>query len=621
MLLLLTGSGLSAQGKPPEGALEIRAVAARPTVRPGDQVVIAVVLEHRAGFHTWPNRPVVPPEFAGVVPIATTITVGTLPAGAELRAMQWPRPDTVTVFYTGTPVPLLSYIGRAIAYVPIQLAPSSPTGIVRIPLTVRSQTCDERICYFPQTTELEAEFRVVPADQEVAATVNEPDLFHRFGIVGFAAAGPLPAPPVSLNAFGWSFSLDPNGAAGMTLLLLLAAVGGLALNFTPCVLPLIPIKVLGLSQAAQAPARLRLLGLSMSLGVVLFWLALGGAIAFVAGFTAINSLFQTAWFAPLVGVIVAVMALGMFRGVSVWLPQGIYRYAPRQDTVSGSLAFGVMTAVLSTPCTAPFMAGAAAWAAAQAPATTLTTFAAIGAGMALPYLLLTLRPGLLGRLPKAGPASVVVKEVIGLLMLAVAAFFIGSSASAWFQTPPDPASRAYWWVVAAFLAAAAGWLGLRSWLLARRPRGRWIGGLVGALGVVAAAGLGRSLSSPGPIAWVYYTPERFAAAMEAQDVIVLDFTAEWCLNCKALEAAVLHRDEVVALLASPGVVPMRVDLTSDNPAGSAKLQELEWVGIPLLAVYGPRPGYGSPQKFDSYTVQMVVRAVEAAGGGSGRLAD
>ncbi len=614
-LLLLTGSGLGAQGKPPEGALEIRAVAARPSVRPGDQVVIAVVLEHRASFHTWPNRPVVPPEFAGVVPIATTVTLGALPPGAELRPLQWPHPDTVTVFYTGTPVPLLSYVGRAIVYVPIQLAPETPTGTTRIPLTVRSQTCDERICYFPQTTELQAEFRVIPADQEVAATVNEPELFRGFGIEGFAATGPVAAPPVTMNVFGWSFSLDPNGTAGMLLLLFLAALGGLALNFTPCVLPIIPIKVLGLSQAAQAPARLRLLGLSMSAGVVLFWLVLGGAIAFVTGFTAINSLFQTSWFAPLVGIIVAVMALGMFRGVSVWLPQGIYRYAPRQDTVGGSLAFGVMTAVLSTPCTAPFMAGAAAWAAAQAPATTLITFAAIGAGMALPYLLLTLYPSLIRRLPKAGPASVVVKEVIGLLMLAVAAFFIGSSASAWFQTPPDPASRAYWWVVAGFLGAAAGWLGLRSWRLAQRARPRWTGVLVGALGVLAAAGLGRSLSSPGPITWVYYTPERFAEAVAEEQVIVLDFTAEWCLNCKALEAAVLHREEIVALLQSPGVVPMRVDLTSDNPAGSAKLQELEWVGIPLLAVYGPKLGYGSPRKFDSYTVQMVVRAVEEARGG------
>jgi thiol:disulfide interchange protein len=610
-LLLLAASALPAQA-PPAGALEIRAVAARPSVRPGDQVVIAVVLEHREGFHTWPNQPVVPLEFAGVVPIATTVSVGALPAGAELRRLQWPTPDTVTVYYTGSAVPLLAYVGRTIVYVPIQLGAGTPTGRVRIAVSVRTQTCDDRICYFPQTVERSAEFTVVPTGQEVAATVNQPELFRNFGLVGFAATGTLPAPPVAMNVFGWSFSFDPNGAAGLSLLLFLAALGGLALNFTPCVLPLIPIKVLGLSQAAQAPARVRLLGLAMAAGVVAFWLALGGAIAFVAGFTAINSLFQTAWFAPLVGIIVAVMALGMFRGMSIWLPQGIYRYAPRQDTVGGSLAFGVMTAVLSTPCTAPFMAGAAAWAAAQAPATTLVTFSAIGAGMALPYLLLTFYPGLIRRLPKAGPASVVVKEVIGLLMLAVAAFFIGSAASAWFQTPPDPASRAYWWAVAGFLAAAAGWMGWQSWRLAQRPSRRWTGSLIGALGIVAALGLGRSLSSPGPIAWVYYTPERFAAAVAEEKVIVLDFTAEWCLNCKALEAAVLHRGEIVALLASPGVVPIRVDLTSDNPAGSAKLQELEWVGIPLLAVYGPATGYGSPQQFDSYTVQMVRDAVAAA---------
>jgi thiol:disulfide interchange protein DsbD len=94
----------------------------------------------------------------------------------------------------------------------------------------------------------------------------------------------------------------------------------------------------------------------------------------------------------------------------------------------------------------------------------------------------------------------------------------------------------------------------------------------------------------------------------------VDFTAEWCLNCKALEHGVLHRQEIVELLNGPGVSPMRIDLTGDNPLGKAKLVELEWVGIPLLAIYGPGIGYDDPIKYDSYTVGMVRDAVERAGG-------
>ncbi|NIN70624.1 MAG: hypothetical protein GTO46_01565 [Gemmatimonadetes bacterium] len=75
----------------------------------------------------------------------------------------------------------------------------------------------------------------------------------------------------------------------------------------------------------------------------------------------------------------------------------------------------------------------------------------------------------------------------------------------------------------------------------------------------------------------------------------------------------LHQEEIVELLARPEVVPIKVDLTTDNPPGKAKLAELRWVGIPLLAIYGPATGYEQPFKFDSYTVSMVRDAVAKAG--------
>ena len=94
---------------------------------------------------------------------------------------------------------------------------------------------------------------------------------------------------------------------------------------------------------------------------------------------------------------------------------------------------------------------------------------------------------------------------------------------------------------------------------------------------------------------------------------MLDFTAEWCLNCKALEAGVLNQDRVVELLAQPSVIPMKVDLTGDNPEGRAMLRQLDWVGIPLLAVFGPGTGYqDTPLKFDSYTIGTIESALESA---------
>ena len=131
---------------------------------------------------------------------------------------------------------------------------------------------------------------------------------------------------------------------------------------------------------------------------------------------------------------------------------------------------------------------------------------------------------------------------------------------------------------------------------------------------ISTVWLSASFASAGPIDWTYYTEGRFDESAERGDVIVLDFTAEWCLNCKALEHGVLHREEIVELLNGSGVVPMRIDLTGDNPPGKAKLAELEWVGIPLLAIYGPNMGYDNPIKYDSYTVRMVRDAVDRVRG-------
>ena len=612
--VLASTPDISAQPQRGRDAVTVRAVAAKSTLRPGDQIVIAVVYDHQPGYHSWPNEPVIPPELGSFTPIPTTLEIVSAPDGAEVHPVQWPTPVPVTVNYTGTPIELLSFVDAAIAYVSLDLAPTQPLGELSVALNAGYQACDDRLCYPPQTVNLTVPLQVIAADVEAAIELNEPELFTEFGLTGYGTSTGV-LRPVSMNVFGWSFTFDPRGPAGMALLLLVAAIGGLVLNFTPCVLPVIPIKIIGLSRASDDPSRLLQLGLVMFLGVVAFWIGLGGAIAFVSGFGAISSLFQTGWFAPIVGVIVAVMAGGMMGLFDFRLPQFIYRIDPGQESLPGSFGFGILTAVLSTPCTAPFMAGASAWAATQAPATTLSTFGAIGVGMAVPYLLLSARPSLVQKVPKTGPASVVIKQVMGLLMLAVAAFFLGTSFSAWLQRAPDPPSRLYWWLVCGFIVVACGWTAYRTFAITKSSAQRSVVGLV-TLGVsLVCLWAAVSFSSHGPIDWEYYTEQRFDEAVRRDDVIVLDFTAEWCLNCKALEHGVLHRDEIVVLLNGPGVTPMRIDLTGDNPPGKAKLTELEWVGIPLLAIYGPEIGYDDPIKYDSYTVRMVLAAVQRAGGG------
>lgn len=611
----------TALGQPAPGgsdSVTVRAVPARDLVRPGDRVPVAVVLQHAPGYHSWPNRPVVPPEYEGVVPIPTEIQLAELPEGLESGEIQWPDAEPVTVRYTGEPVELLSYADTAVAYVPLELDPDLPPGErLEVGLSVRLQSCDERICYPPKTASLTVPLQVAAVDAPRAAEMNEPALFTAYGMGPRRSQGRTSALPARLELFGLDFSFAPAGAGGLALLLLLAAVGGLLLNLTPCVLPLVPIKVLGLRRAAGDPSRLLVLGASMSAGVVAFWVLIGGAVAFVSGFDAISSLFQTGWFSPAVGIVVALAGLGMLGVWQIRLPQALSRPDPDRETVHGSFSFGVMAAVLSTPCTAPFMAGAAAWATLQPAGLTLTTFGAIGAGMGLPYLLLAARPDWIGRLPSSGPASVLVKQGMGLLLLAVAAYFLGSGLAPSLAAAEWLPAGGYWWVVGGFVAAAFLWIAYRTWRITNSARARAGAATAAIVSLVALALVVPGLTGPGPIDWVTYSPDRLADERRAGRVVVMDFTAEWCLNCKALETGVLHRERVVELLESPEVVPMQVDLTGENPAGRAMLRELDWVGIPLLAVFGPATGYDAPLKYDSYTVDMVLRAVDRAAGAAG----
>jgi thiol:disulfide interchange protein DsbD len=118
------------------------------------------------------------------------------------------------------------------------------------------------------------------------------------------------------------------------------------------------------------------------------------------------------------------------------------------------------------------------------------------------------------------------------------------------------------------------------------------------------------LSGEGPIDWVYYTPERFEAAVQQNKIVVMDFTAEWCLNCKALEESVLHDRKITALLAEEDIVPMKVDITGNNPAGKAKLKEVGSLTVPLLVVFSSK---GEPVfKNDFYSVDQILGAIREA---------
>jgi thiol:disulfide interchange protein DsbD len=230
--------------------------------------------------------------------------------------------------------------------------------------------------------------------------------------------------------------------------------------------------------------------------------------------------------------------------------------------------------------------------------------------MAFPYLILSAKPEWIESMPRTGPASDLIKQVMGLLLLAAAAYFTGAGLAGLMVHPPEPPSHAYWWVVSAFGVGAGAWLVWRTMILTRKPANRIAFGGLGALILAVSALIGLSQTAKGPVDWTYYTPDRLAAAQKAGKVVVVDFTAEWCANCKTLEALVLNTPAVSKELNADDVESIKVDLTGNNTDGNALLKASNRVTIPLLLVYG-RDGT-LVMNATEYTPAQVLAAIEDA---------
>jgi thiol:disulfide interchange protein DsbD len=398
---------------------------------------------------------------------------------------------------------------------------------------------------------------------------------------------------------------------GFLVLLLLAFIGGAILNLTPCVLPVIPLKILSLTKAAGSQSRSTALGIAMSLGIVTFWLALGLIIAASTSFKSASQLFGYWWFTLGMGLFIFFMGMGSMGLFNVGLPNWAYSLNPKLDSLRGSFFFGIVTAILGTPCIAPFMGGAIGWAVFQPTLTVLAVFTAVGLGMASPYLLLAMKPAWLSRLPKAGPGGDLLKQVLGLLLIAVSVFFIGIGLRTLTKQHPHLAGVLHWWIIAAVMIAAALWLSLRGLAINKRPLGKAL--IVALSALLAAAPIlwarAQTRSASYADLWRHYTPQALAAARAANKTIVLDFTADWCANCKTLKAGVLDREAVRSVLAEKDVAAFEVDLTVTDETTDAwrLLKSYSRIAPPLLVIEGP----GSADSFqsDAYTVANVLDAL------------
>ncbi|MEN1940143.1 protein-disulfide reductase DsbD [Luteimonas sp. MJ246] len=385
----------------------------------------------------------------------------------------------------------------------------------------------------------------------------------------------------------------PPGSAGAGLAgaLLLALAGGILLNLMPCVLPILSLKVLGLAQGGASRAHARRQALWYTAGVLVAFAVVGLAVlALRAAGQAMGwgfQLQQPGFVAALVLLMAAVgLSLsGVFSvGGSANLGQGL---AARSGPV-GDFFTGVLACVVASPCIAPFMGGALAYAFSAPPAAALLVFLALGLGLALPFLLVGFVPALADRLPKPGAWMDTLKQVLAFPMYLTAIWLAwvlgrqrGVDAMALVAAGVAVMALALWWLERARMRG--GWLRRLPAiaLLLVALSSAWLVGRIPAPAVAAAPAAegGR----------VPYSAERLRSLRDAGTPVFVNMTADWCVTCKANERGTLSSDAFRDALARTGTIYMVGDWTNVDPEISAFLEQHRAVGVPLYVVY-PRDG-------------------------------
>lgn len=335
----------------------------------------------------------------------------------------------------------------------------------------------------------------------------------------------------------------------------IALLGGFILNLMPCVLPVLSLKVLALiGHGGRAKKDARPVFFATSLGIIGMFAVLG---IVLAGLKQAGSAvgwgiqFQQPMFLAAMILMLFVFSANLWGVFHLNLPSWLANAATLSPSMTnkpprllGHVFTGACATILATPCSAPFLGTAVGFALARGPVEIISIFITLGMGMASPYIVIALFPGLAGFLPKPGAWMITLRRVLALTL-------IGSAA----------------WL---------GWVMMNVW-----P----------AEGETPPATAEVPLDG---IVWQPFDPHRVRSLVDQGKVVFVDVTADWCISCKVNKAAVLDRNPVQAALLSANVVTMQADWTRPNETIAGFLAHFGRYGIPFNVVYGPAAPEGIP---------------------------
>jgi thiol:disulfide interchange protein len=385
-------------------------------------------------------------------------------------------------------------------------------------------------------------------------------------------------------------------------------LGGLILNLMPCVLPVISLKLLSfIEQGGQSRRHVFTLNLWYAAGLMSVFLVL--AILSASFSLAWGEQFTHTWFKITLTALVFVMALSFLGVWEIPIPgfagSGTAGRLQVQEGAAGAFSKGVFTTILATPCAGPFLGPVMGFMLDQPPHICFLVFGSVGLGMASPYLIIGAFPELISFLPKPGAWMETVQQVMGFLLLGTVVYLFTTMTERYF-IPTLTLLVGLWFA---------------CWLIGRTPitaseqkrKAAWIGGAATAalVGLFAFTFLLEDLKLP----WRPFSPDALAQARREGKTVMVDFTADWCPNCKWNLAWAIDTKKVHQLVEKNDIVPMIADWTDHSPVIKQVLtQTLRRQTIPVLAIWpADSPDDGVIILDDLLTEGDVLEALERAG--------
>lgn len=572
-----TSAAAQAGTAPPRAATLVKAVAAPLTLAAGARTEALVTLEIAAGWHVNANPP--SPDYL----IPTTVT---LRGAAGLTPGRTTYPAGAPVKLAFDENPLSVYSGQVTARVALEAAKSATNGARTIAGSVRFQSCNDEVCLPPASVPFTLEVTVtggatagaVPppatgaALPDTATTLAAGLTSVTMNADTSAPGGEGAAPGVQSEASRRLLGALEKGGLWWFLALFL---GGLALNLTPCVFPMlgITVSVFG-ARRRERPVKVLAHAIAYVLGIAVTYSVLGVVAALTGG------LFGSALQNPLVnvglGLLFVVLSLSMFGLYEMQPPAWVLQRLGGADATSllGIFLSGLAVGIIAAPCVGPFVVAVLALLAQRGDALFgFQTMFAMSLGLGLPYLFLALFSNLIQSLPRSGDWMLWVKKVFGILLAAIGMYY------ALIGLAPRLAA----WILPVALVLGGFYLGFVDRHGSAKRGFRVFKRALGVLAVLAGVPVVMMLRAEG-IRFQPYDEAAMQAALAAGRPVMLEFSADWCVPCHELDRSTFTDREVIAR--SRDFAIFKVDLTRYDSPGAKTLRARYGVtGVPEILFF------------------------------------